>query len=730
MKYIRLMALSMIMCLIFNSVPVKANEIDNEYEAEFSELANENNIYALFYLGDSYQVNNRPDKNAEYITEIYSGQQLVIKELSMQDDGFWYLVSFLKNGTEYSGYIHEDYIVSDNQIFNDWVENHQVTLYGVYEKTVKDSGSYIMTNFPSSYWEPLMELQSAHPNWVFVAHNTGLDWETVIDAQMYPTRNLIYITAKDEWKSKAEGDYDAATGTYIGKSGANWVQASREAVEYFMNPLNFLNEQGIFQFEQLTYNGNIHNQAGTELVLSGTWMSNNSLEDQAGMLYSAAFMQIGADVNVSPYHLAGRIRQEQGANGTSPLISGTYSGYEGYYNYFNVGASGTTESAVIKNGLKRAVSEGWNTRYKSLSGGAAVIAKNYIARGQDSVYLQKFDVDSSDGSLYSHQYMQNVQAPYTEAISVKKAYSNAGALDASFVFKIPVYNQKEYVGDINSELKNFSLNKTTDGAYYLSGEIVVVEWVDGVSTVPQSTPSMSFCSTDGTENIDVFVTAVGTNTYYFDRFIDGMTQGKEYVFTVSLTSDNNVGTNKSMNVLLSTSPSLPSSALLGSINSQRLYFKQSSTGELLVYAKPLEYVGNINSELNTIELVKGPNGNYISGEIVVVEWVDGLSTVPEYTPVMYFESTDGVERLPVFVTATGTNTYYFDRSIGTLDSSREYIFTIESGDINNVSQYRKMVVNTATFDSKEGLLWETDFQSVFYKTDSYSGELRVYAVNK
>ena len=55
------------------------------------------------------------------------------------------------------------------------------------------------------------------------------------------------------------------------------------------------------------------------------------------------------------------------------------------------------------------------------------------------MYLQKFDVDASYYGLYSHQYMQNIQAPMTESVSVKRAYANAGALDNNYVFKIPVY---------------------------------------------------------------------------------------------------------------------------------------------------------------------------------------------------------------------------------------------------------------------------------------------------
>ena len=51
-----------------------------------------------------------------------------------------------------------------------------------------------------------------------------------------------------------------------------------------------------------------------------------------------------------------------------------------------------------------------------------------------------------------------------------------------------------YVGDLNTELYQFNKGEQ-NGAAYISGEIVVVEWVDGKSTVPTKTPKMRFVST-------------------------------------------------------------------------------------------------------------------------------------------------------------------------------------------------------------------------------------------
>ena len=295
------------------------------------------------------------------------------------------------------------------------------------------------SEFPYGYRAKLRELSKDHPNWKFIPLNTGLEWDEVVKEEMKGNRSLVSITVKDSWKSKAEGDYDEATGTYIGKSGKNWVRASQEAVEYNLNPINYFDEYHIFAFEQLSFNSTLHTIDGVEAIIANSWMEGNCLEDdkpQPGIRYCNAIYQAGIESGVSPYHIASRILQEQGRGDVenkknyNDLISGKY----GVYNYYNFGASGKTGPEIIANGVVYAEKKGWDTRFKGIIGGAQVIGADYINKGQDSLYLQKFDVDSSDGGLYWHQYMQNIQAPMSEAGLTYRAYEGCNALDQGFVF--------------------------------------------------------------------------------------------------------------------------------------------------------------------------------------------------------------------------------------------------------------------------------------------------------
>ena len=85
---------------------------------------------------------------------------------------------------------------------------------------------------------------------------------------------------------------------------------------------------------------------------------NYSDTDGASRSYADTFMEVGQNLSVSPYHLAARCKQEQGNKGTSPLISGNYSGYNGYYNYFNIGAYTTSSASATVNGFMRKITTG------------------------------------------------------------------------------------------------------------------------------------------------------------------------------------------------------------------------------------------------------------------------------------------------------------------------------------------------------------------------------------
>jgi beta-N-acetylglucosaminidase len=313
----------------------------------------------------------------------------------------------------------------------------------------------IMEGFPESYKDALRRLHALHPNWIFQASHTGLDWNTVIEAESIPGKNTIPNSKSVEWLSFDKGAYDWKTDKFVVYDGTYWVTASRAAIEYYMDPRNFLEEDTVFQFELLRYQSQYQDVQGVENILKGTALHNASYSfiDEYGNLqtytYAETFIKAAEYSGVSPYHLASRVKQEvvTGPTTLSNSVSGTYKGYEGYYNFYNIGANDSPGGGAIangltfaKNGTKNANTNAlylipWTNPYRSIVGGAYFLGSTYINRGQDTVYLQKFNVTPI--STYFHQYMTNVEAPWAESRKIATAYCDM--MESPIVFSIPVY---------------------------------------------------------------------------------------------------------------------------------------------------------------------------------------------------------------------------------------------------------------------------------------------------
>ena len=308
---------------------------------------------------------------------------------------------------------------------------------------VYTKGSNILDKY-EGYSELLDNLLEKHPKWTFTILFTGLDWDTVIKNETISAhgRNLVQGET-GAWVCSVCGDkpYD----------NSSWRCASAATVEYYMDPRNALyDETYLFQFENLKWVDNTYTIEGIEFILDGcdyllkdkiTYKKTDGKTGTINKTYSQVIMEAAKKAGISPYHLASRIRQEQGTGSqASPSATGNYSGYIGYYNFFNVGATGSGSSSIIKNALTYAKQQKWNDPVKAIEGGAQFLVEEYIQYGQSTLYLQKFDVDDSDGDLYWHQYQQNVAAAKTESIGIMKSYKEIDEnLNMPFNFVIPVF---------------------------------------------------------------------------------------------------------------------------------------------------------------------------------------------------------------------------------------------------------------------------------------------------
>ena len=360
-----------------------------------------------------------------------------------------------------------------------------------------------LAKFPSDYQVLLKKLHDKHPNWMFVAVNTGLDWNDVVKNESSKNRSLLNKNNASLLLSKAKGDYDTSKGTYIPKDASTWVTASRPAVAYYVDPRNFLIDEYIFSFEALNYNAAYHNVSGVENVLKGTDLSNKKIvytntkgnTVETDITYGETILGAGKENKVSPLYLAAKIRQETGAKLTNKSISGNASfdgrSYRGYYNYYNIGAYGSTTTSPVELGLKyakggtsnsKSYERPWSSPLLAISGGAQYIAESYIAKGQNTVYFERFNTVVKP--YYGHQYMTSLTGAASEARATGDSYRKMGIADSKFVFYIPVYKNMPSQSSTVTISKNVKTGKTTTNTQLRKGASA---FSTSLGTIPKGT---------------------------------------------------------------------------------------------------------------------------------------------------------------------------------------------------------------------------------------------------
>lgn len=348
----------------------------------------------------------------------------ILDTVTGNDGKTWYYMEY--NGI--NGYVAAEFIV---------VSSHEE-----YETDAKFEAYLDTQGFPESYKPYLRTLHAKYPNWNFRAARTGLSWNDVLEREGKLGKSLVSSSAPSSWKSQAAGAYDPQTGKYTSFDSGGWAAASEKIIAYYLDPRNFINQIGIFQFLTHTYDAETQTSAGLAAVVSGTFLD-AAFPETGFATYADALMEAGRTATVNPYVLASMILVEQGTSGTGKCISGTVSGYEGYYNYYNIGAYKTASMSAVTRGLWYASRSGsyqrpWDGHFASLLGGALFYSENYVKQNKNTLYFKKWNVMNGLEDVGEGQYMTNVQGAESEAAALRKGYLSL--LDSPMIFEIPIYS--------------------------------------------------------------------------------------------------------------------------------------------------------------------------------------------------------------------------------------------------------------------------------------------------
>lgn len=450
--------------------------------------------------------------------------------------------------------------------------------------SLDDYYSFLRTKgFPESYLPYLAEIHARHPNWVFTPEKINLDFGKIIENESYNGRSLLQRSApfNDNYLSMDINTYNILNDTFREYSTERgWYNASSEAVAFFMDPRNYLNEKYIFAFESLLYNEN-HDVKYVREVLNQSYWNELYSDNNVG----TDVINASKEANISAMHIASRIRQEIGGISIGdPRLGGnfTYEGnlYSGFYNFYNISVYG--ENKIVR-GMVYAMNNGWNTPYNGILGGAKFLRNGYINVNQDTVYYEKFDVSTSDGN-YTHQYQQNLAAAFQETNTTYGKYvSINGYLNSAIEFTIPIYNNmpsfavtSPSVGNPNNYLKDLKVNNETVSGFSYDAynyEITIPAGTESIKVDATKINSGAVVTGTGTlivdsdnKTFDIVVKAESGRTRTYTLKVNRLKAEEKDIIDIS-TSMNNSGVKYDDNSIFGINEKTDSNSFINNIKS-------------------------------------------------------------------------------------------------------------------------------------------------------------------
>ena len=310
----------------------------------------------------------------------------------------------------------------------------------VYNAT-KNQWSTHITNYSKDaiQWKPTEVGIYVIDVWVMSSNSTL--WSKVVSdphATAYEGWKLKVINVIKSNTSLTSYTYslDAMTNTqYALKSSltdtsGKWIAANKTQIRYYLDPLNFSNGEGKYQFLKLNYTSGISvNEINT--VLQGKGVLNKE-----GQAFSDACIKN----NVNLAYLISHSLLETG-NGTSNLatgyivtkVNGKNVAPKVTFNLFGIGAMDVDPARL---GSEYAYANGWFSVQQAVAGGAYWISKYYInnsSYNQNTLYKMRWNPNNTG----YHQYATDVGWAIKQTKVIKSIMDKF--INCNLYFDVPKY---------------------------------------------------------------------------------------------------------------------------------------------------------------------------------------------------------------------------------------------------------------------------------------------------
>ncbi|GEM05801.1 hypothetical protein HMI01_27890 [Halolactibacillus miurensis] len=337
----------------------------------------------------------------------------------------WYEATVYVNGQKKKGYIYSGDVETLSSIQNDLNGYADQTKVNIYSKATRNSN--ILRSYPEGHYLYFKSFSSEwYQAFVYLNGAKTIGYINKGDIDFQPIKKISY--------SKYDYTFDEMINIQMGRrpqaNGTGTINAVRSLVEYYANPSNFRDgEDGFFQFLDLA------SPAG----LNPIEVNDNILNSKTGTLAgtASAFIEAGNRYGINEAYLIAHALHETG-NGASQLAQGIEVNGRTVYNMYGTAAyDGTANSS----GAQYAYEKNWFTPEAAIIGGAEFVAKNYIHKGQDTLYKMRWNPDNPG----VHQYATHVAWAQIPTARIQRIYNTLSSY--VLIYDVPKFiNQPGYQG--------------------------------------------------------------------------------------------------------------------------------------------------------------------------------------------------------------------------------------------------------------------------------------------